>query len=347
MEKEYTLGSQQRSWVGVHASLGSRVLPDRQNPWAPDFTQAHLLGHVILIVARPSRAAGFPHLPCCFPRTGGLGSGNTSLAAAWLVGVLSPTLAPLGHVTLLCQSYYCYVFNRGKKRRFYVSFLVPSQWEWNFLWSLKFGGYCPITYRNYRQDSILLPSTCAVGTVSAHNVAPALILGRTAPARLCKWLPQTPWSTKEVTGGIRAAVKGLCLRIYSEGGRTLCNWMIIQSGWGFLWLPGNNSPVELRNPDMQTYQEPGQAAPFSLLLCFLGPSFCCHRAPVEADGTGHGIRGAQRALCSAPPRRLVEVGSRMTSAGLSLCFLPQGFLCTWSWKPNANSLPLLHFPRHY
>lgn len=189
-----------------------------------------------------------------------------------------------------------------KKRRFYVSFLVPSQWEWNFLWSLKFGGYCPITYRNYRQDSILLPSTRAVGTVSAHTVAPALIPGRTAPARLCKWLPQTLWSTEEVTGGIRAAVKGLCLRIYSEGGRTLCNWRIIQSGGGFLWLPGNNSPVELRNPDVQAYQEPGQAASFSP-LCFRGPSFCCHRAPLEADGTGHGIRGAQRALGSAPPRR--------------------------------------------
>ena len=108
---------------------------------------------------------------------------------------------------MLCHIFFFFQI-REKKKKIYISVpWFPHSENENFLWNLKFGAYRPITYRNYRKDSIPLPSTRALGTISARNVAPVLIPGRRAPPCLCKGLPQKPWRAKEVVWGIRAAVK--------------------------------------------------------------------------------------------------------------------------------------------
>ena len=161
-------------------------------------------------VSCPFTPAG-PHGRQCplswFPRTWRLGLRKSSswLLCSWykssfLLYRHSDTLRGSARV------FFFFFPNQGKKRKdFYLSSLVPSQWEWKFLWSLKFGGYCPITYRNCHKDCISLPSTHALG---APNVVPVLVPGKRATPPLCKRLPCKPWCAKEAEWGIRAAVKG-------------------------------------------------------------------------------------------------------------------------------------------
>ena len=112
----------------------------------------------------------------CFPRTWRLGLRKSS---AWpLCSWHKSSFLLYSHSDTLPGSARAFFFfpqsGEKKKEDFYLSSLVPSQWEWKFLWSLKFGGYCPITYRNCRKDCIPLPSTRALG---ARNMVPVLVPG--------------------------------------------------------------------------------------------------------------------------------------------------------------------------
>lgn len=135
-------------------------------------------------------------------------------------------------------------------------------------------------------------------------------------------------------GGIRAAVKGpvpenLFRRMED---RVQLDDSAVRRGLSV--ISREISQVEPRNSEMQICQEPRQAISLPL-LCFLGLWFSClfRVAPLDTNGTGLCLRGCQAQLFALPllagASRLVEVGSRMTSAGFSVfVFLPRGSLST-------------------
>lgn len=130
------------------------------------------------------------------------------------VAVPSPSLAPLGHIILLCQS-YCYVFNQGEKKREKISISIswfPHSENEIFYEVLNLVVTVPLPV----EASIKTRLCChqhVLWAPSGQERGPSARPGKNSP---CSALQMAPTVAVELqggeTGGLSAAVKGPRLR---------------------------------------------------------------------------------------------------------------------------------------